>query len=296
MIRDGMPAGPDRSLAFEERTFCGMGGSYGESRWILFGAPYDGSASFRPGARFAPSCMRRDSWGLETYSPALDRDLEDTPICDLGDLSMPAGQASLALEQVEALCLSIFEAGKGPVMIGGDHSLTYAAVKAAAKTFPDLHLVQLDAHTDLRDHYQGDPWSHASVMRRCHDLLGPGRIHAFGIRSGLREEFLFAREHGDLHGFHLDEVGSLRETIGRAPVYVTLDLDVLDPSILPGTGTPEPGGVSFYELLKALTILSDLKVIGTDLMELAPTLDPSGVSTAVACKLLREWLILLSRP
>lgn len=283
----------DRAL-FQDPTFCGCGTSFQESRVVLFGAPYDGSASFRPGARFGPSDMRRDSWGLETYSPVLDRDLEDARVCDLGDLELPAGNAPLALERVEAVSDSILTAGKLPVMIGGDHSMTLGAVRAALKVHPDLHLIQLDAHTDLRQDYLGDELSHASVMRRCFDLLGKDRIHAFGIRSGLKEEFEFARNHADLHAFTLEEVTSLRETVGGLPVYVTIDLDLLDPSILPGTGTPEPGGVTLAELLKALNFLSELKLVGTDLMELAPRLDPSGVSTAVACKLLREWLLLLA--
>ncbi|HPX93669.1 MAG TPA: agmatinase [Bacillota bacterium] len=286
----------NESLAFEGRSFCGCDRPYEESQLVLFGAPYDSSTSFRPGARFGPSAMRRDSWGLETYSPALDRDLEESKVCDLGDLELPSGDAELALARVRALCRSIAGEEKIPVMIGGDHSLTFGAVGAASGCYPGLHLVQLDAHTDLRDHYLGSRWSHASVMRRCHELLGSGRIHSFGIRSGLREEFDYAREYGDLHPFSLEEIPSLFETVKDAPVYVTLDLDVLDPSFLPGTGTPEPGGATFSELLKALTLLADLNVVGTDLMELAPLLDPSGASTAVACKLLREWLLLLSRP
>ncbi len=285
----------NEKVAFEGRTFCGCDRSYERSRLVLFGAPYDGSASFRPGARFAPSAMRRDSWGLETYSPVLDRDLEDAAVCDLGDLELPAGGAELAFDRVGVLCRSIMQAGKIPVMIGGDHSLTFGAVRAALELHPHLHLVQFDAHTDLRDHYLGDRWSHASVMRRCQELLGPGRIHSFGIRSGLREEFEFSKTHTDLHPFRLDEVSVLLETARGIPLYVTIDLDVLDPSFLPGTGTPEPDGVTYADLIKALTVLSELEVVGTDMMELAPLLDPSGASTAVACKLLREWLLFLSK-
>ncbi|NLA96247.1 MAG: agmatinase [Clostridiaceae bacterium] len=282
-------------ITFESRTFCGCDQAYGESQLLIFGAPYDGSASFRPGARFAPSAMRRDSWGLETYSPVLDRDLEDAKVGDLGDLELPAGNAQLAFDRVESLCRTIMEEEKIPVMIGGDHSLTLGAVRAALDFYPNLHLVQLDAHTDLRDDYLGDRWSHASVMRRCYELLGTGRIHSFGIRSGLREEFEFSKQYGRLHPYTLEEVVCLLETAKGVPVYVSIDLDVLDPSYLPGTGTPEPGGVSYSDLAKALTVLSELHVVGTDMMELAPPLDPSGASTAVACKLLREWLLLLSK-
>jgi agmatinase len=180
-------------------------------------------------------------------------------------------------------------------MLGGDHSLTQGAVRAAAKRFPDLRLVHIDAHTDLRDQYQGDRLSHASVLRRCHEILGDGRIHLLGVRSGLREEFSFARAHGRLHAFSLEGAAGVFEEVGAAPVYLSLDLDILDPSILPGTGSPEPGGVNYRELLAALTLLSPLRIVGSDIMELAPALDPSGASTAVACKLIREWLLLLDK-
>ncbi|NLB28202.1 MAG: agmatinase, partial [Clostridiaceae bacterium] len=135
----------------------------------------------------------------------------------------------------------------------------------------------------------------ATVMRSCYELLGAGWIHSFVIWSGLREEFEFSKQYGRLQPYTLEEVACLLETAKGVPVYVSIDLDVLDPSYFPGTGTPEPGGVSYSDLAKALTILSELHVVGTDMMELAPTLDLSGTSTAVACKLLREWLLLLSK-
>ncbi|MFA5586264.1 MAG: agmatinase [Saccharofermentanales bacterium] len=285
---------PDIKIPDSQDLFCGCDSPYEASRFVLFGAPYDGSVSFRSGARQAPAAMRRDSWSLETYSPLQDRDLEDSRVCDLGDLDLADGGTASAIDQVEDRTRSILQDEKFPIMIGGDHSLTLGSVRAALEAFPGLHLIQLDAHTDLRDSYLGDPLSHASVMRRCHDLLGDGRIHALGIRSGLREEFIFAKEHGSLYPFSLEGVRSLAGMVGRVPVYVTLDLDVLDPSFLPGTGTPEPGGVSFSELLDALEVLSSLNLVAMDLMELAPDLDPSGASTAVACKLLREWILMLS--
>ncbi len=275
-------------------NFCGCESPYDLSRFVLFGAPFDGSASFRPGARLAPAAMRRDSWGLETYSPELDRDLEEVPVSDLGDLDLPL-EAERAIRCVERQFGRIIDDGKIPLMLGGDHSLTLGGVRAAAERFPGLHLVHIDAHTDLRDHYQGDSLSHASVLRRCHEILGDGRIHLLGARSGLREEFLFARAHAHLHAFSLEEAAAVQETAGSAPVYLSLDLDILDPSILPGTGSPEPGGVAYRELTAALALLSRLEIIGSDIMELAPDLDPSGASTAVACKLLREWLLLLGR-
>ena len=280
-------------IAFEKNVFCGCEHPINDARFVILGAPFDGTASFRPGARFAPSLMRRDSWGLESYSPQLDHDLEEAAVADAGDLEMPYGDAKAAIKIVKEAVSALLNEKKIPVMIGGDHSLTTGAIEAALAHYPELHLIHFDAHTDLRPDYMGDPWSHASVMRRCYDLLGGGRIHSFGIRSGLKGEFLFAKEHLDFHPFHLEGVENLKALVGDAPVYVTIDLDVLDPSEMPGTGTPEAGGVSFQELLKALAHVSELKVIGTDMMELSPPLDLSGASTALACKLLREWLLLL---
>lgn len=280
-------------IAFEKNVFCGCEHPINDARFVILGAPFDGTASFRPGARFAPSSMRRDSWGLESYSPQLDHDLEEAAVADAGDLEMPYGDAKAAIKIVKEAVSALLNEKKIPVMIGGDHSLTTGAVEAMLAHYPELHLIHFDAHTDLRPDYMGDPWSHASVMRRCYDLLGEWRIHSFGIRSGLKEEFLFAKKHLDFHPFHLEGVENLKALIGDAPVYVTIDLDVLDPSEMPGTGTPEAGGVRFQELLKALAHVSALKVIGTDMMELSPPLDLSGASTALACKLLREWLLLL---
>ncbi|NLA82376.1 MAG: agmatinase [Clostridiaceae bacterium] len=291
-----MPRSEFSQIPREANHFCGCDCPFDQSRLVVFGAPYDASASFRPGARFGPSAMRRDSWGLETYSPLLDKDLEEACVSDLGDLELPQGPATKVLDQVQAMTGAIIRSGKIPVMVGGDHSLTLGAVRAALEAYPQLHIVHLDAHTDLREDYLGDTYSHASVIRRCHDLVGDGRIHAYGIRSGLKTEFDFARQHLDFHPFSLEALADLASTLEDQPVYVTLDLDLLDPSILPGTGTPEPGGIGFHELLSALASTASLKLVGADLMELSPPLDPSGASTAVACKILREWLLLMAFP
>ncbi len=280
-------------MIFETKTFCGCESPYETSRFVIFGAPFDGQASFRPGARFGPSEMRRDSWGLESYSPLLDRDLEDIGVADAGDLELPCGSTTESLLRVRRAFATFLDDKKIPVMIGGDHSMTLAGIQAASKQYENLHVIHLDAHTDLREDYLGDPLSHGSVMRRAFELLGKGRILSFGVRSGLREEFVFAREHLHFYPFTLDQAGLAVDVIGEAPVYVTIDLDVLDPSVCPGTGTPEPEGVSFTELRRALSIFGKLRVLATDIMELSPPCDLSGASTAVACKLLREWLLMI---
>lgn len=284
-------------LSLQERPallrFCGYTATEAEADIVVFGAPFDSSSSFRPGSRFAPAEMRRDSWGLESWSPELKRDLEDHKVHDAGDLELPFGSTEEALRLVRQSCSAITKAGKTPVMIGGEHTLSLGAVEALLEYYPDLHLLHFDAHTDLRTDYLGVRNSHASVIRRIYELLGDKRIHSLGIRSGLAEEFSFAEEKLDFHPFDLSGIEDAVRNIGAAPLYISLDLDVLDPSVLPGTGTAEPGGVTYKEMAAALYRLEALNIVGCDIMELAPSLDPSGASTAVAVKLLREMILLL---
>ena len=276
-------------------TFIGCDCDYEEAKMVLFGAPFDSTTSFRPGARFGSSAVRHESFGIETYSPYQNKDLEDTCIFDSGDIELCFGSAEMALKDIEERAAEILEDGKLPLMIGGEHLVTLGAVRAAVKKYPDLHIIHFDAHADLRDDYLGAKLSHACVIRRCHDLIGDGRIHQFCIRSGEKSEFVFAKEHTDMHLFGFE---GLSETVSElkktgVPVYFTIDLDCLDPSAFPGTGTPEAGGVTFIELLNAILTVAETKVIAADINELAPMLDASGVSTAAACKILRELLLAL---
>lgn len=278
-------------------NFIGADSTFEDSRIVIFGAPYDSTTSFRPGTRFGPSAIRSESFGIETYSPYQDRDLEtDVAVHDAGDLELPFGAPDRALEMIEAKADEILSAGKIPFLLGGEHLVSLGAVRAAAKRFPDLHIIHFDAHADLREDYLGVKLSHACVMRRCHDLLGDGRIWQFGIRSGTRDEFAFMREgHVTTEPFSVNTLASLSFPEGT-PVYLTVDLDVLDPSEFPGTGTQEAGGLRFTELLSSLTeILRRFNVVALDNVELSPGLDASGRSTALACKLLREQLLSLAR-
>ena len=276
-------------------TFLGCEAGYPEAWIVLYGAPFDSTTSFRPGARFGPSAIRHESFGLETYSPYQDADLTDCSVFDSGDLELCFGSAEAALQDIEGRTEEILTDGKLPLLLGGEHLVTLGAVRAALRHHPELHILHFDAHADLRDDYLGAGLSHACVLRRCHELLGDGRIHQFCIRSGDREEFRFAKEHTDFHPFGFD---GLEQTVAalraeNAPVYLTVDLDCLDPSAFPGTGTPEAGGVSFLQLLAAIRTVCTARVIGADLNELAPALDASGVSTATACKVLRELILAL---
>ena len=274
-------------------TFIGCDREYEESKIVLFGAPFDSTTSYRPGTRFASSAIRNESFGIETYSPYLDKDLTDYKIFDGGDLELTFGNPGRALKDIEEFSSQIIKDGKIPFMIGGEHLVTLGAVSAAVKVYEDLHIIHFDAHADLRDDYLGETLSHASVMRRCWDLVGDNKIFQFGIRSGDREEFRWGKDHVKTTKFTFEGLEEVIESLKGKPVYFTIDLDVLDPSAFPGTGTPEAGGVTFLDLLSAVRKVSKLNIVGLDMNELSPIYDQSGASTALACKLVREILLLL---
>ena len=274
-------------------TFIGCEKEYEESQIVIFGAPFDSTTSYRPGTRFASSAIRNESFGLETYSPYQDRDLTDYNIFDGGDLELPFGSPDRALQQIQEYTAQLLEDGKLPFMIGGEHLVTLGAFRSVVEKYPDVHIIHFDAHTDLREEYLGTTFSHATVIRRCYDLIGDGRIFQFGIRSGEREEFHWAKEHVSICKFNFDTLAETVERLKGKPVYFTLDLDVLDPSVFSGTGTPEAGGVTFLELLEAIEKVMKLNVVALDMNELAPIYDQSGASTALACKITREILLYL---
>ena len=274
-------------------TFIGCDCEYSEADIVLFGAPFDSTTSFRPGARFGSAAIRHESFGIETYSPYQDKDLLDKKVFDSGDLELSFGSPDAALSDIEAQSKKILDDGKLPILIGGEHLVTLGSVRAVFEKYPDMHIIHFDAHSDLRDDYLGVNLSHACVLRRCHDLVGDGRIHQFCIRSGDREEFLFAKDHTDMHKFTFDGLDEVVSELAKnnTPVYFTIDLDCLDPSVFCGTGTPEAGGVSFMDLLNAILKVSKTNIVGADINELAPMLDNSGASTAVACKVIRELIL-----
>ena len=224
-----------------------------------------------------------------------DKDLEEYAVFDSGDLELCFGSSEMALQDIEERTATILQDGKLPFMVGGEHLVTLGAFRAVLKKYPDVQIIHFDAHTDLRDDYLGAKLSHACVIRRCHDLIGDGKIHQFCIRSGEKAEWQFARQHTDLHPFSFGGLEQLVRDLEKSqvPVYFTIDLDCLDPSVFPGTGTPEAGGVTFMALLNALRLVARTNVVAADVNELAPMLDASGASTAVACKVVRELLLAL---
>lgn len=276
-------------------TFLGCDANFDESKIVIFGAPFDSTTSYRPGARFASKVMRGESYGLETYSPYQNLDVTDFKIFDGGDLELCFGDTNSALDNIKNFAEKIFAANKIPVMIGGEHLVTLGMFRAAAEKFSNINVIHFDAHTDLRDDYLGAKLSHATVIRRIYDIIGDGKIFQFGIRSGDRPEFEFAEKHTRLQKFNFDGLEKVIAEVANKPIYLTIDLDVLDPSVFPGTGTPEAGGVTFLQLLDAaLKIIRQCNVVAVDLAELSPPYDPSGISTATALKILREIILALS--
>lgn len=274
-------------------TFLGCDADWKEARVVLYGAPYDSTTSFRPGTRFGSRAIRSESYGLELYSPYQDAELRGR-VLDSGDLELPFGDPAPALAMIEARAAEILQGGKVPFLLGGEHLVTLGAVRAAAKVHKGLHILHFDAHADLRADYLGSPLSHACVLRRCHELVGDGRIWQFGIRSGDKAEFDWGKGHVFTHKFDLEGLSEALDALQGKPVYLTVDLDVLDPSVFPGTGTPEPGGVSFDALRRAVTdACRRLNIVAADVNELSPHYDASGISTAAACKIVREMLIAL---
>ncbi len=273
---------------FLDRNWIGQNEDYSTSDIIMLGLPFDGTVSYRSGSRFAPEQIRLASWGMEDYSPRFDKHLQDVNFHDAGDLEFPLGNTYKSLDLIEKNVEEIYKDGKRVFGIGGEHLVTLPEIKAVSKFYKDLAVVHFDAHTDLREEYLGEEMSHSAVIRHISKIIGPENIKQIGIRSGMKEEWEFMKEHNTL----IYEYSGL-DALKDKKIFVTVDLDVLDPSVLPGTGTPESGGMQFNELIGWFEYLKDFDIIGADVVELAPDYDASGVSTAVAGKVIRELLMIM---
>lgn len=270
-------------------SFIGCDKEFHDSEIIITGIPYDGTSSYRPGSRFAPDEIRKSSYGLETYSPYQNKDLEDKKVCDIGDLELPFGEKKLILDKIETHIDNILKYNKKILSIGGEHLITLPIIKSFLKKYKNLYLIHFDAHADLRDEYLGEKLSHATVIKNIADIIGFEKIFQYGIRSGTKEEFELIKRKNLLNR----SVDKIKQLINDNPVYITVDLDILDPSIFPGTGTPEPGGWSFNNLMNKLIKFKDLNIVGCDVVELSPHYDHSMVSTITAAKIIREILIFI---
>ena len=284
----------DQSLFDDEGAiFMGARRNPEGCRVALFGVPYDGTTSFRPGTRFGPAAIREVSTGLETYCPQLDRDLEDISYADIGAVEIPYGDPEPVVDAVRHATSTVLAAGIKPLMLGGEHSISSGAVAAVAEQHPDLVLVQLDAHADLRDEWLGAQNSHACAMRRCLEVLPNQMLLQIAIRSGTKEEFSELATSGRLTPF--EEIAQRLHPLRGQPLYLTVDLDWFDPAVMPGTGTPEPGGFLWQHFAKLVNELIHHNLVGADVVELAPQLDPSGISSVLAAKVTRSLLLLMAQ-
>jgi agmatinase len=281
--------------AYSGNIFIAAQQEYKTSQAVIYGMPMDFTVSFRPGSRFGPARIREVSLGLEEYSPYLDRHLEEVQFYDAGDIPLPFGNPGRSLEQIADFVQKLLADNKFPLGLGGEHLVTWPVIQEMYKKYPNLAIIHIDAHADLREQYEGEPLSHSTPIRKACQLMGPENVYSFGIRSGTREEFQYATDSG-MHMYKFDVAEPLKKVLpnlaGR-PVYVTIDIDVLDPSAAPGTGTAEAGGITSKELLEAIHLIarSELNVVGADVVEVAPVYDPTEQTQIVASKLLREILL-----
>ncbi|APJ12830.1 agmatinase [Bacillus safensis] len=281
--------------AYSGKVFIGSQPTWEDAKVILYGMPMDWTVSYRPGSRFGPNRIREVSIGLEEYSPYLDRELHEVPFFDAGDIPLPFGNAQKSLDLIEEYVDSILEKGKFPLGMGGEHLVSWPVFRAMYKKYPDLAIIHMDAHTDLREEYEGEPLSHSTPIRKVAGLIGAENVFSFGIRSGMKEEFEWAKEAG-MHISKFEVLEPLKQVLPKLkgrPVYVTIDIDVLDPAHAPGTGTVDAGGITSKELLASIHAIagSDVKVVGADLVEVAPVYDHSDQTANTASKLLREMLL-----
>ena len=263
---------------------------------ILFGASLDLTSSYRSGSRFGPQQIRAAEEGLEDYSVALERDVRDVKVIDHGDLELPPGHLAGSLARIGEEAAAAFDNGMACVALGGEHLITFPVVKAALERYPDLAVLQIDAHADLAERYRGELLTHATVMKRVVDLLGPGRLVQLGIRSATAEEAAFASEQTHLFTGSPPDMAQVVGLLAGRPVYLTIDIDVVDPAFAPGVSYPEPGGWSSGELFQVLSEMADLDIVGMDLVEVCPPYDPAGITAALAAKVLRESLLTFFYP
>jgi agmatinase len=279
------------NLPIMEQTFISAKASFAEAKAVILGCPYDGSATFRPGARFGPSAIRKASWGIETYSPYQESDLTQIKIHDMGDLELPLGEKKTSLRLIQEGARRILSAKKFPILLGGDHLITLPIIEEVHRVYPDVHVLHIDAHTDLRDEYLGETLNHSTVMKKVLNLLSKGRLSQVGVRAGTREEFALAEKIRSILFFDPKSLIRMVNRLKDRPVYISLDLDVMDPGLLPGVGTPEPGGFTFQELISLFKGLQPLRIIGFDLVELTPDYDPTQISSVTASVILREMIL-----
>ena len=290
----------DKNLFSNEGpVFMGANKNLSDCSIGIFGVNYDGTTSFKPGARFGPTAIRNVSESLETYCPFLNKDLNLINYFDAGSLKLNSSNTHSIIKKVKSGTNFLINNNLKPIILGGEHSITIGAIEALVKKYPDLIMIQLDAHADLRNSYQDNKYSHACTIRRCLELLPSKKVIQMGIRSGTKEEFEIMKNNHQLikykTGDAIIELEKSLEPFKNHPIYLTIDLDWFDPSLLPGTGTPEPGGFFWHDFEKIIKLLNRFEIIGCDIVELSPDIDSSGISSIVAAKTTRSLIMTLDK-
>jgi len=272
--------------------FTGNTKNFAVAKAVILGLPMDYTVSFRPGSRLGPQRIREVSYGVEEYSFYLDRSLLERSYYDAGDLALPIGNVEGSMEIIRDAIRVVLAAGKMPICLGGEHLVSWPVIQAMHEKYPNLAIVHFDAHADLRADYLGEPNSHATVMRRAAELIGPKNLYQFGIRSGTREERQYAEANTNMFFNQIHPaLNQVLPALRKRPVYISLDIDVVDPAYAPGTGTPEPGGCSSWEIIQAIHLLGQCNIVGFDLVEVSPGLDLSQITAILAAKILREAIL-----
>jgi len=280
--------------AYSGNVFIAAQATYEEADVVIFGMPMDFTVSYRPGSRFGPKRIREVSIGLEEYSPYFDRELGELKYFDALDIPLPFGNPQKSVELIAGFVKKLLDDHKFPLGLGGEHLVSWPIIQEVYKKYPDMVIFHFDAHADLRIDYEGETYSHATPIRKAVELIGGKNVYQFGIRSGTKEEFYFGRKNTNFYPFQvLEPLTEVLQEIGNRPVYVTIDIDVFDPAYAPGTGTLEAGGIGPQEMLLAIRKLanSSLKVIGADIVEVAPIYDSADQTSILAAKLVRELML-----
>ncbi len=281
----------------EGAVFMGAKRIISGSKIGIFGVNYDGTTSYKPGTRFGPNAIRNVSESLETYCPLLNNDLSLINYFDAGSLKIDLSNNHSIIKKVKLGTDFLIKNNLKPLILGGEHSISIGAIEALVEKYPNLLMIHLDAHADLRDSYQNNKYSHACTIRRCLELLPSKKVIQIGVRSGTQEEFEIMKNNHQLINFRTGdsniEIQNFLEPVKDQPIYITVDLDWFDPSLLSGTGTPEPGGFFWHDFENIIELLRKFKIVGCDIVELAPDLDSSGISSIVAAKTARSLIMIL---
>jgi agmatinase len=279
--------------------FSGSQQSFETAKYVILGVPFDVTSTYRSGAKFAPIAIRDASQNVECYSFRTGIDVEDLKTHDLGDLHV-SGDVELTLGRLALVAQDLFKEDKVPVFIGGEHTITLGIARSLDK---NVAIVSFDAHLDLRDDYLGLTVSHTTFMRRINQEVKPSKILEIGTRAVCKEELDYAKEAGidyiTAQQIRKDGTKKTAETIkstlkGYEKVYVTIDMDVLDPAFVPAVPNPEPEGLDTTTLLNLLDAVCDSRVIGFDVVEVAPQYD-QGITAIQATKVIFEVLGFLER-